>query len=726
MGGNIMFKPRSQWLTATAACALSAGLSLPAHAQGAADQGAVDELVVTAQRRAEPIRTVPIAISALNEEALSARSIGDLDEVTRFTPGARIEFGGLTPQYDRFTIRGLAASSSNPGIDPSAAVFLDGIYVARPEAAGIEFNDIERVEVLRGPQGTLYGQNSSTGAINVITRAPTDEWTGQVSARYGNYNERRVSGLISGPIAGDNVSLLLTGFRRLRDTVTENLGPGTGGDADNIDSYGGRVKLQIEPSEALTITLSADAQREDTAAGITDLLYVAGVRQDIFDRQIAHSPGEQIRRRLEGYSAIVDWEITDNLTLSSLTGQRSSDLITSVDVDFTAEVRDFSNHNQFQDQFSQEFRLVSDFGNGFDFVAGLYYFHSDTSIHTDLIILDSVPSLRSTLDFRYAQEADSYAGYANLTFRPSDPWRLAVGLRYNTEERTGVFRQVGTGAVYGSRPVLTNLSRDHEADGVTYSISAGYDLTESLALYAVHSTGAKSGGFNANSIASLALIDSVELQPEQATNYEAGLKWEFARGSLYISAYHMTFENLQVSSWNGLSFVTNNVAAATSTGVEIESRYDMTDELSVQMALSWNDARYDRYPNAPVPRVSGARQDLSGRRLALAPEWSGTVGVQYERPIGDLQVSARVDYIFEGRTSLSSTGDPFGARPAYDLVNTRFTIGPQDERFSVSLYGKNIFDTEYVEGFGAVGTLNAFMGIPGRARFYGVELLARF
>ena len=722
-----MFKTRSRWLVATAACALS-GFSVPAYAQDASEQDAVsaDELVVTAQRRPERIRTVPIAITALNAESLTERSIGDLDEVTRFTPGARIEFGGLTPQYDRFSIRGLAASSSNPGIDPSAAVFLDGVYVARPEAAGIEFNDIERVEVLRGPQGTLYGQNSSTGAVNVITRAPSDEWTGQLGVRYGNYNERRLSGLISGPIGGDNVTFLLTGFQRLRDTVTENLGPGTGGDADDIDGYGGRIKLQIEPNDALTITLSADTQHENTSAGITDLLYIADVRQDIFDRQIAHSPGERINRRLNGYSAIVDWDITDNLTLSSISGYRDSDLLTSVDVDFTAEVRDFSNHNQFQHQFSQEFRLVSDFGNAFDFVAGLYYFHSDVSIHTDLLILDSVPSLRSTLDFRYGQEADSYAGYANLTFRPSDPWRFAVGLRYNTEDRTGLFSQVGAGVVYGSRPVLNNLSLDHEEDGVTYSLSAGYDLTDSLSLYAVHSTGAKSGGFNANSIASLALVNDVELEPEHATNYEAGLKWDFDRGFFYVSAYHMTFEDLQVSSWNGLSFVTNNVAEATSQGVEIETSYEVTDGLSLQLALSWNDARYDKYPNAPVPRISGATQDLSGRRLALAPEWSGTLGVQYERSIGNFETTARIDYIFEGRTSLSSTGDPFGERPAYDLVNARFTLAPEDDRFAISLYGKNIFDTEYVEGFGAVGTLNAYMGIPGRARFYGVELLARF
>lgn len=680
------------------------------------------EIVVTAQRRAEASQDVPISLAVFGRQFIQDSGATDLDDITRFTPNARLEFGRLTPQNNRLTIRGLTSNTSNSGIDPSVAVFLDGVYVARVEAVSTDFIDVERVEVLRGPQGTLYGKNSSTGAVNIITRTPSDSFAIEADMTYGRFNFGRARATVSGPLIADTLQFSASGFGAIRDGSVRNRT--LADDINDVDRSGVRGKLRFTPTERLTMTLAGDYQIDNVKGVSADISVLSGVPRDIFDYEVEHNQPEGYRRRAWGLSLTADYEITSSLTLTSITAFRDTLLDIEVDIDYTAVDNNLSQRDNGQDQFSQEMRLVSDYQSKVNFVIGLYFFQSDTGTDSNVNVFRVVPSLRSNVTNIFRQNAKSYAAYGQATYRPREDVRLAAGLRLNREEKTASVLQTTLGPVGAAFPKV-NVEQAREEDDLSFTLTAGYDPTPDIALYATIASGSKAGGFNGELLTN---VRSLEFDPEESLNYEVGVKSRLLdRMTLNVSGFYTTFKNLQVSSFNGTNFDIANAAEATSYGIEADTAIDFGRAFSIQAALGWNVAKYDDYPNAPVPGVTGATQNLAGKVLQNAPRWSASVAAQYEPELGSVRGLARVEYFYTDDQFLSQDLDPNNFQSSYNLVNVRLGVRSPENRWSVAMFVTNLLEEEYKVQSGPVAlAVRTYAATPGEQRIFGLELRGRY
>jgi iron complex outermembrane receptor protein len=720
---------RSQWILTALMCgAASSALAQTPDAKAPRDDGTeIQEIVVTAQKRAQTLADVPASVSVLGGETLARASVTRLDDVAKLTPNF-IVAQGSTPQQNRFTIRGLTSSTSNQGIDPSVGFFIDGVYIARSEAVLTQLLDVERIEVLRGPQGTLYGKNTTVGAVNIITKRPTDTPEAQILAEYGNYDSVRLQGRVAGPLVKDGVAGSVSGFYTDRDGFTTNTT--TGDKLGSLKTYGGRAKLAIDPAPGVAITLIADYEKDKGLGSTADLSRLNGVATDVFDYTTARNGPETNDVETYGTSGQIDWNL-GALTLRSITAWRGSKMSNIVDSDSTATAFPYGMGFRIADasQASQEIQLFSPDNRRFRYIVGLFYLHQDLKSQGGLII----PSTGvRPLNQHFDQTGDSTAVFGQVNYDLLTNLTLTVGGRYSYETRDATISQLAPAGV-GYAVINPAIQRSSDEDNFSPLVSLNYKFDRDLSVYATYSEGVKSGGFNAEPYAGTAatVAQTLAFEPEKATSLEAGFKSRFwdRRASLNLSVYRMNFDNLQVSTFNGVSFSVTNAASARSTGIELEGAVNPVKGLSLTGALGYSRAKYRDF--LYQASASATAIDLSGRQLGYAPKWTGSASAQYEHEVSAaMTAGVRADYQYMGQQVLSAFLDSRAGQKAVELVNARLYLRT-DKGLEFALWGKNLFNEHYL--IDARSPLNIpgtstddYGGVVSLPRTYGVSVSAKF
>ncbi|WP_404477599.1 TonB-dependent receptor [Novosphingobium sp. BL-52-GroH] len=692
----------------------------PTGAAAAKQAGEAEgDIIVTAQRRSERLQDVPIAISAVSGESLQARAVSNLQDFTATIPSVNVQQRRASGVI---TIRGIGFEIATAGADPGVAVHTDGVYVSRPAAAIANFYDLERVEVARGPQGTLYGRNATGGAVNIITHAPGDTLNGYIDASYGNFNALTVEGAVGGPIA-DGVSARIAFRTDDHDGYGKNLANGR--DVNDLKTRAMRARIRIEPVADLRIDLSADYYHQN------DSFFTPHFEGPYVATSVvlgASAPGKQDvnldqdtinKRTFWGASANVEWNLNDRILVRSITGYRSNKYYWYNDGDGTNLYVARVGRNEDGHSWSQELQLVGTMPR-LNWVLGGYYFFE----HNFANGFGSIPSINLFNNDQVGiLETNSYAVFGQATYKLTDWIGITAGGRYTEEKKALVYEATGT--------LPNRVLRDDAVAGpstakfhsFTPKLSIDYKAARDILLYASVQRGFKSGGYAVGA-------KTPAFRPETIWSYEAGVKATWLDGSLRtnISVFHYDYTDLQVGFIQGLVSVVTNAASAKVNGLEAEVTIRPTRRFTIEANGSLLDATYSDYRTTDPNRRSLGVLDLSGNRLAQAAKHSGFVAAQYEIPAFDGGITLRGEYTFSGPVFFDAFNQPQFSGRGYDVMNAFVTYRTSDERWSVAGFVRNLADADVAVG-GLVGSV--LQGAPIQMsylppRTYGLRVGYRF
>lgn len=706
---------------------LCAAIALAVSVNAYSDSYSIEEVIVTAQKRAESLQDVPIAISAFDQNALKEAGIEGIDNVAQFTPGfAMSSYNKSTPQP---YIRGIGTNTSGAGDDASVAMFIDEVYISRAGAYDSNLFDLERVEVLRGPQGTLYGKNVVGGAINITTRKPnTEELEASVRVDLGNYDKRGIQAFVTGPLT-DSVAAKLSYSQLERDGFVRNTV--TGNDLRNEDSKSARAGLVWDVSEQLSISWNVDASkvRESGAGRVLlgePLLGIAALSPSLGLRDKTDTNNDGYTNRdVWGSSLKIEWQ-QDYGTWTSVTGLRSSDyeflddLVPALDLVSGANLNYLTNYSEEDEQqFSQEIRLASNGDSPLEWTAGLYYFNDDIDRSeiwdTKLVgtLLGIGPS-QGKVDA--SNKTSSKAAFAQLSYNLEN-WRLTVGGRYTRESKDATLIGTGFEPIYLGLYAPFSAAAKKSWNNFSGKFSIDYTGMENALIYLSMSEGFKSGAFN--SIAGTKVGAQSPLNPELATQFELGLKSQWLDDRLRVNAvlFDIDYKDLQVFHTVGLDVFVENAGQAQSKGAELELVALPLEGWELSASYSYLDAKYDEFISGGV--------DNSGNFLTRAPQNSYTLSSSYNLPLGDAgYLSFRLDYVSQGDMHLAANNNAISKLDGYQLVNARIGFEAVDSNWEVALWGKNLADEQYAihrADLSALGTATT-SDILGNPRTYGLSL----
>jgi iron complex outermembrane recepter protein len=713
---------------AAAASAAAAQAVPPQEAEQDADEREVDQddgrnpiIYVTAQRRQENLQQVPVSATVFDQENLNQQNATRLRDLEFSVPNV-IVTGAAENQGIDFVLRGIRASAFNAGFESGLSMYIDGVVMGRPFGFNQDLADIERIEVLRGPQGTLFGKNTLAGAFNIVTRRPTPEHEVRGTLSVGNYNLFQGHVSVNVPLSS-NVFVRGTAFGVHRNGYYENV---NGPDLDDEGAIGGRLQLRFVPTDRLTIDLNIDAMREDRnilfgEAGDT----APGSPPGPFTVAVNFSPFES--RRMRGIGLTAEYEVADGYTLTSITGLRDAYSITESDSDATPQNLIDSSQAYDQYQFSQEIRLTSPMQDRFNYILGLFYFHQTLEqnwidrFRPGFVIFDLLDPKIQTIDA--VVTTDNYAAYGHFNFRVTDWLEFFGGLRYDHEEKNVIFSQqgipiIGTAVISGATDSLT------ESNFVPL-VGANVRPASNILLYAKFSQSFKSGGWNLEQLASIA---NWAFGSEYVNAYELGIKTDWFRNALRVNAalFRLDYEDLQVATFDPERNLTRilNAASARSQGVEVEVLASPLRWLNLQAAYGFTDAEYLDFQVSPTVNLRGSTLPSAARHTL-----SGSINV--ETPINDqLTFSAWVGAAWRSKAVVARANvrDPFflaTEQNSTTLVQARIGISAADERWSAFLWGRNLTDTLYLTSIrrNFAGVDQATFGPP---RTYGVQVNFRF
>ena len=708
------------------ATAVAASLgSLAAAGSAIAQETTVFEpVVVTAQKREQSIYDVPVAISAFSADTIEKQGISDLTDIGKFVPNMNVtEFGaGHTSSANPF-IRGIGLQDHLITTDPGVGVYVDGIYLGRQIGQNWSLANIERVEVLRGPQGTLYGRNSIGGAINIITRQPGDEDGGRVSLTAGSRGRLNADFYTNFKFS-DQFAMSLTGAFMSRDGLGQfEMLENPRKEVGELEDISARVALKWSPTDRLSFLLTADGNEGDNGLRPYDTLvdefgaecrataadpstcangsfYDSGLRNDDqasnpYDNNTGQDSQTSVTNEANGVSLTVDFAVSDTMAAKLLLSDRESEYSAGLDDDSSFVDNSSFPEVGFADQQSAELQLTGTFG-AWDYVAGLYWFEEEGANSQDPAIF-----LESPGDFLLEQEVDSQAIYANIGYNFSEDLRVSGGLRYTQDDKTAHTNLAITTAVDGVVQIVrlddTN-SRDWSE--TSWDVSASYQMNDRLNVYGAIQSGYQSGQFPARPYCLFGSVfggfDPLSEDPNYcfvandnvtALNFEVGLKGEpFDNLQMSIAVFNTEYSDLpyQVSTTSGVGFDTQNIIVdQTSRGVEFEGTWLATDNFRVHATLGYIDAEVDDpNPAAVAP---------------LTPEITASVSPEYSFLLGNGEITMRADWSFRDDMFGEPSSDPgrFTFIESRDLINLNVTYRPTNGDWTVSAYGTNVTDERY-------------------------------
>jgi iron complex outermembrane receptor protein len=727
---NPGFIARMLGLFALCSSATHPGTACAQSTDPTAASAPLEEVVVTAQKRSERLLDVPMSVAAISGEQLASSGITSTLELQQMTPGIVTTNNGLgfSP-----AIRGISSAGTTPGDESNVAIYIDDVYVGTPIAGFFDLQDIERVEVLKGPQGTLFGRNATGGAIRIVTRAPSFTPQAKFSVDYGfDFEELSLGAYATGPIT-DQLAGSITGSYRTGDGYIEGIGPNVGRQYAKPDNYVYRGKLLWQPSETFSATLAADAWQNQN-----DMVFVATPPDGVnpFPGSIATTPfhyaGSTQPKALvkgDGVSFDATWEPSDALTVRSITGYREVEGKYQADVDRTNLLLGGLALAQEQENFSQELNFSGPSEATVSWLVGAYYYYSEGENPYYTIYLNAdAPNGVPTTRFTNKVKTESYAGFGDLTWNVTSQLHLTAGARYSSEKKDFYFQQLIPAGAAARRD-------DHSWDSPTYRGVVRYDLADDANIYASWSNGFKSGVYNAYSPL------GIPVNPEKIDAIEIGAKARVAGITVTAAAYDYDYQDLQVQAHANVGGVLvttlTNAAQAKLRGFELTADGALTDRLSFDAGVNWMPtAKYEDYTKASIVRpctatdncvspVVGIIQvpyDASGSRVIKAPKWTANLRLNYSIPIFGGEFNA----------SLSDSYNPgfywqagnFTKEDAFNVTNLRLSWADPHNRFTYSLWSTNLTDERY-STFTTPNVRGDSNGYP-QGRQIGVGMAASF
>ena len=703
--------------------------------------GVIEEIVVTARKRTESLQDVPISVAAVSGDVLESAAYQELNDIDRITPN--VVFEGLDRTKPLINVRGIGTRTYDPGSDPSVGVFIDGVYLGRFGGLDMDLMQIERIEVLKGPQGTLYGRNTIGGALSVVTKDPTDEFESEISVEAGASDISgddlwSISGRVAGPLGDSGVLGSLAVSKRERDGYIKVQQTGVrGGDEDSISTQG---KLIFPLGETAELKIAADYTDMDGPALVftrddldgrspslffpappqpTDLYEPTGNETDVFtDKEIW------------GVAATLDWSVGE-IEITSITSYRELDWEAGDDLDASELDVSYLTETEEADQFSQELRLNWSTDNA-DLLLGVFYGQEEVErvdsidFGPDGLELLLLP-LDLVWDFGAALDSTSFAVFAQYDWRFADDWTATIGGRYSEDEKDFDFDIQTLNILLPG--FQTSLSEDW--DSFDPSVSIKWDVSDDAMLYASWTSGYKSGSFQFFPTSELFARQVAD--PEEVESIEVGIKSQWLDQRLQINAaiFDMEYEDLQLLSLRPLldemgndtgvsALVIDNAADSSIQGFEVELRAVLSAAWALDFSYGYLDAEFDDY-------VRGPTEDFSGNKLARSPEHSINVALNFGWEFSFGKVDGRIgytwrdEYYFEPDNELI---DPNSQQDAEGLLDASLKFGLQDG-WSILIWGRNLTDERY-----RTSVLNS-TGDPQRTggiepRTMGVRVTKRF
>lgn len=724
----------------------------------------LEEIVVSASRREGSLQDVAASISALGGNSLANRGITNFEDIKQMAAGLYLEMPTNSSSAS-IRIRGVG-TAGNSGLDSSVGVVVDGVYQNFPGMAFTELMDIDRIEVLRGPQGTLFGRNTTAGVINIQTRNPeTDAFSGHIQGVAGNLDNRELRGTLNIPLIVDKLAMRVSANTVERDGYSRN--GFLGKDTFNQDREGARLKLLWHATDHLDVLWSSDYQNTKSRVdqnmtvyghdNITQGLPFSGQPWSVIAGLLGKPLPPLEKRRaqedvlggaedtLERHALTIDWSLPGH-ALKSVSAYEEVEMSSVQDRDQTVLDMSYLTVASAARVITQEVVLSSERDGPLSYLVGAFYQQEDLS--TDVVMIDGADAvalrggmvLPPTL-VTSPRENSSVAGFASVTYEFTDQLRLTGGVRYT--EDTKDMAQIMQLPMPGS-PTVMPTDNEKTFREWTYSAKLQYDVAPDKMVYLAYDRGYKAGGFNAQNVgcilsdglASCLTPSQLVFDPETTDSIEVGLKSEWLDGRLRLNGavFYQTYDDFQVSQAmldQGFVLI-SNAANVDSMGVELDLNAMLTDRLTLDASLAWVNSEYDEFENAPCTNpthtgcVNGA-QDLSGKRLDNAPKTTANIGLAYRAPLSNalgLDWFARTDVSYRSDAYLHVAQDDRTRQGGYAIYNAMFGVETADGQWKVTLWGKNLGDKQYSQlGDSSLGGVRM---IPGVTRTYGVTADWRF
>ncbi len=678
----------------------------------------LQDIVVTAERRSSTVQRTPLAIVALNADALAQAQVRTLLDIQQLVPAFKM---GENDGYAQLTVRGIGSSGFVPTQEGAVAVNQNDVYISRPIAQLAGMFDVASVEVLKGPQGTLYGRNATAGSVNMSTARPTGEFSGHVRAMVGNFRAINVEAAVGGPVAGDAVLLRIAGFVDKRAGYGTNLV--TGNDVGDKDAWGVRGTLVVKPSTDITGTVIVEHYKQNDngaalhyfgGAGLTGLPGAIGA-PPVFEQLGGYSASDphdiaaprdpKFRLRITAITGILEWHLGD-FTLKTITGYRDQDSLTITPLGAGSNVDAFFIAGEPAHQFSQEVQLnySSDRLNA---TAGLFYFREK-----DASIPGASPFPRSILNRYFGVPDDgtpdyivdfveiggtirtrAKAAFAQATYEIVDKLSLTAGIRISTERKSAALLNgfsltlpyvANTPYTNDTTPPPVTNQPAVSFDSTTPKLGIQYQANSRTMIYASYSKGFKSGGYDVTTVAPA-------FEPEKLTAYEVGFKTTTANNMLRVNAaaFYYDYTNLQVLQVVGPSVVTTNAATARVYGAEVQIDALLSDAFKLEASGSYINSRYKNYVGPDGARPLVPTVDFSGNHLNNAPEFQAYMAATYSWTLAKGSLALRADGEYSSRYFFTPANLDLLSQKPFAKVNASITYR-DDAQWQVSAFVKNL------------------------------------
>ena len=714
--------------------------SLAQSVGGGASGFTIEEIVVTARKRAEGLQDAPISITAMTGEALELRQINSSDKLAQVTPNLTFDANAPTSGHSgaaQIYIRGIGQQDFLGVVDPGVGVYVDGVYYARTIATVFDFLDVERIEVLRGPQGTLFGRNTIGGAITIHSRKPVEELEAEAGVKVGSDSlvETRLN--LSGPLA-DNLLGRITLGSKNRDGYVKRLQDGV--DLGDDDMITGRGMLLWTPADNLEVFLSADYLDKDEngaplvfgginnaqvapqfAAILSGCLPPTPARLN--DRTDPACPNDQFAAgpyanngtapttseiTQWGLNSTIEWDVSDSLTFKSITAYREMEDRALRDSDNTPLLVFHSVVEDEQEQFSQELQLL---GNSLDqrlqWILGAYYFKENIANHQPVFLGANPvlfrggagPVVTQSFQVDFDAENKAIAAFAQATYNLTEQLSLTAGLRYTDEKKSILPDQRVLSSLLFFPPghhFVPNVEKTVKFDDLTPMVNLSYQWTNDLMAYATYSEGFKSGGLNGRNILFNADAEVTPFDPEQAQTFELGIKsnWLDNRLTLNGAYFNTKYDDIHLTVRLGIAPTVFNGGQATIQGFELEGTFVPDESWLITAGVGHLSSKYDAIdPTLATRGVIGVTDD---DQLPLSPKWSANIGVAYTQTFGNWVLTPRIDWIYTDKKFFDAENNAGAVQAGVSLFNAALALDTADDRWSLVFAVTNLTDKLYL------------------------------
>lgn len=707
-----------------------AASSVAAQAQDDAPRRQLEEVLVTAQKRSQSLTDVPVSVTALSGDRLADAGIENLSDLSEYAPNFKLVDSGFIPNI---YMRGVG-SGTNQGFELSVGIFADGVHLGRPHQTRSAFMDLERVEVLRGPQSILFGKNAIAGALSLISATPGEEFELDLSGLTGTSDDKKeISGAVSGPVT-DTLGIRFAG--RVREEQGYMYNEVLDRDEPAVDEEAWRLTLAYEPNDVMNSTLKLEQSKRNQTGRTFEMIRdsaltrCSGEDTEMNRRRAADAPEEG---DIDTYNATlnIDWNFEAG-TLTSVTSQTGYESADLFDADSSSFDTLYIFGTEDYDQFSQELRFTSPTGGFVEYIAGVFY--QENNLHffeegplkvrnggvspTGNCTIDTQVIVDTFIDRDFFVDTESWSAFFQFTVNWTPTLRTTFGLRKVEEEKVSsrdfrVYDDENRGQADPATLILLDnlrinphsLQGERDASNLLPLINLQWDATDSIMAYISYTEGAKSGSYDARGNNDRDEFNgggrNYEYDDELADAWEIGAKMTLAEGTadLNIALFYVEYTDMQVSVYDGSSaFNVLNAAEALTQGVEMDGRWLVTDWWQLTGSVAYLDFEWTEYNNGPcyVGR-SDSNADgscvLTGMQNVQTPEWTASLSTSFTFPLpGDLLLGLTLDANYKDDHFTSSDLDPRGFQGATTRYNGRLQVGANDGQWNVALVGKNLSD----------------------------------